>query len=104
MEAHMRVSAESLERHWLSGTTCHRHTRSVHWRSADGKWILMKHHGHSEYIDRMAGTGRCATHYDLFREGEEFPRTLEDSAWWHHEGRMTKAAEAKMHEIIRWVK
>ena len=58
---------EKFYHDWLLGTTCHRPgRRSVFWISGCKNFVIMKHHGHSEYINRFTGTQRCGTYYVLY--------------------------------------
>jgi hypothetical protein len=90
------ITLENLEKDWLSGTTCHRQRRTVHWVSDDGQWIVMKHHGHSEWCGGWSGNQYCGTRYDLFRVGDEFPRTIDQSPYFTQESRWSK-------ESMKWV-
>jgi hypothetical protein len=60
--------AESFAATWLMGTTCRRHDRlTIHWQSADGRFIVMKHKGHFEYTGRWSTGGTtCETYYCLY--------------------------------------
>lgn len=98
--ATMLATEENLTKHWLSGTTCRHYTNTKHWVSPCKNYILMKHHGHTEYIGRDSGSVRCATHYDLFDTRERMPKTLEDSWLFHKEGRWLKADWEKLFDIV----
>ncbi|RLA58147.1 MAG: hypothetical protein DRR04_11600 [Gammaproteobacteria bacterium] len=88
---------------WLSGTTCCHHTKSVAWISSCGRFALLKHHGHSEYCDRVVGTKRCGTYYAL-RDAENLdPRPggwdrMKSVRYW--EGRWTKAKQKEMEDYV----
>ncbi len=91
------ITLENLQKYWLLGTTCHRADRiSVHWVSDHGDWIVMKHHGHSEWCGGYMGQTYCGTYYAMFRWGDEFPDVLEPSPYFTQEGRWSK-------EAIKWV-
>jgi len=90
------ITLENLERDWLLGMTCHRHKRTVHWISDDGQWIVMKHHGHSEWVGGWDGNAYCGVYYSMFRVGDEFPDRLGKSPYFTQEGRWDK-------ESMRWV-
>jgi hypothetical protein len=89
---------------WHGGTTCHRHC-SIAWTGHEGRFVLLKHTGHSEYVDRMSGTQYCETHYALF-DMEQIgtdPETRSRSVWSKPElaiatwdGRWTKARQSRM--------
>ena len=57
---------EEFKKNWLLGTTCHRHGMAVFWTSDCKNFVIMKHHGHSEYVNRFTGTTRCGTYYALY--------------------------------------
>jgi hypothetical protein len=59
------MTAERFLRQWLSGTTCHRSNvkRTIEWQR--GPFVLLKHHGHSEYCGRGSGTAWCGTRLEL---------------------------------------
>jgi len=91
------ITLENLRQHWLKGTTCCREDRvSVHWVSEDGQWIVMKHHGHSEWCGGWTGQSYCGTYYDMFRVGDKFPGVLEASPYFRQESRWSK-------ESMKWV-
>lgn len=61
--------AESLLAEWLSGTTCglrHRKLLSIQWQSKCGRFVVLKHKGHSEYCGRGSGTSWCGTYFHMF--------------------------------------
>jgi hypothetical protein len=95
---------------WLSGTTCHQHvygTRKEE-RHIHGSYWLLKHPGHSEYIDRFTGTKRCGTYHILIDLGDDpvvgrkWLRTLSYNSQglkrWN--GRWTKAHEKELLAFI----
>lgn len=94
------VTLENLQKDWLSGTTCHRQKRTVHWVSDDGQWIVMKHHGHSEWVGGWDGNAYCGTRYDLFRVGDEFPRTIDQSRYFTQESRWSKASTEWVEKVM----
>jgi hypothetical protein len=94
------ITLENLEKDWLSSTTCHRQRRTVHWVSDDGQWIVMKHHGHSEWVGGWNGNAYCGTRYELFRVGDEFPRRIDRSPYFTQEGRWSKASMEWVEKIM----
>lgn len=90
------ITLENLKRDWLLGMTCHRQTLTVHWISDDGQWIVMKHHGHSEWVGGWNGNAYCGTYYAMFRVGDEFPDRIGKSPYFTQEGRWSK-------ESMKWV-
>lgn len=95
------VTLENLQQHWLKGTTCHRSERiSVHWVSKDGQWIVMKHHGHSEWCGGFTGNSYCGTYYDMFRVGDKFPGVLEPSPYFRQEGRWSKKSMEWVEKVM----
>jgi hypothetical protein len=82
-----RKSVDDFARKWLVGSTCHRHLRSVHWASDDHRFVLMKHHGHTEYVDRVRGSTRCGTYYALYDLTKPHPGALGKPCIWRVEGR-----------------
>lgn len=71
-----RESVERFARYWLQGSTCHRSMRTIHWVSDDHRFVLMKHHGHTEYVDRVVGSARCGTFYGLYDLTKQPPGRL----------------------------
>lgn len=53
---------------WLAGTTCKRHQSEKSILAENDEWILLKHFGHSEYINRVTGNKRCPTETYLFHK------------------------------------
>ena len=52
---------------WLRGTTCgHKRAgiKSIFWQ--EGRLVLFKHKGHSEYCGRWTGNQWCGTYYVLY--------------------------------------
>ena len=96
----MLATKENLKAHWLGGSTCRHHKLTMHWESPCGNYILMKHHGHAEYIGRFSGTAWCATHYTLFDTREEKPPMF-DKQLFKKEGRLSQDAIAEIKAIIK---
>ena len=48
-----------------SGLTCYWHM-SIHQTYQDGRFVLLKHTGHTETLDSMGTRKRCVTYYSLF--------------------------------------
>lgn len=68
---------KQYENRWLSNYTCRRSRKlSVFWVSDCSRFLIMKHGGHSDYCDRMVGTGYCGTYYDLYDLKEEFEASM----------------------------
>lgn len=64
---------------WLDGTTCNRPKRkSILFESATH--IIMKHHSHSEYVDRSSGVACCGTYARLYRKADIKPATYRSGA------------------------
>lgn len=82
-----REALEAFAWNWLSGSTCHRHTRTVHWASDDHRFVLMKHHGHTEYVNRVSGSTRCGTFYALYDLTQARPGAFGKPCMWKVEGR-----------------
>lgn len=64
---------------WLCGTTCSTKVpdkRSIHWQSKCGRFVVLKHAGHSEYTGRMSGTGWCGTYYRMYDVTKKQPRGI----------------------------
>jgi len=95
-----RVTLENLQKSWLSGTTCHHQRRTVHWNSDDGQWVVMKHHGHSEWVGGWDGNSYCGTHYDLFRVGDVFPDRMGESPYFTQEGRWSKKSMEWVEKVM----
>jgi hypothetical protein len=87
---------------WNGGTTCHQHS-TIAWIGHEGRFVLLKHSGHSEYVDRVSGTQYCATEYALF----DMEQVGESKSVWSKPdlavakwtGRWTKARQQRM-EIL----
>jgi hypothetical protein len=94
---------EHLKREYLRGTTCYHHGTSVAWTSEDGRFVLMLHPGHTEYIGGYSGSCWCGTHRDLF-DLENLPHDLStcfgDSALRRFTGRWKKEYDAEVQDII----
>ena len=58
--------AQNLLKFWLSGTTCYSKKREIFWTSMSGRYVILRHCGHSEYLGRFSGTVRCGTYYCLY--------------------------------------
>ncbi len=66
---------------WLAGTTCKRHQNTNDCILAENdKWILLKHKGHSEYLNRVTGNKRCPTFTYLFNK-ETIQANLSDFSY-----------------------
>lgn len=87
---------------WLSGTTCShwlvgpKQRRELVWE--DEVYILLKHNGHTEYIDRMTGSKRCGTYVALYRKADCTDKqrfTIGDGYMRKWEGRFSRAGFAE---------
>ena len=68
---------DEYERKWLSNYTCRRESKiSVFWVSNCGRFLIMKHGGHTTYVDRMSGSSYCASYYELYDLEEEFEASM----------------------------
>ena len=67
----MNSKLETFLKEWLHGTTCHHQKRTVYWSSECQNYAILKHHGHTEYVDRVVGTARCSTYYILYDINEQ---------------------------------
>jgi len=76
-----------FRKRWLQGSTCHRHKRTVHWLSDDERFVVMKHHGHTEYVDRVSGSMRCGTYFALYDLMLPMPDALGKPCVWVVDGR-----------------
>jgi hypothetical protein len=87
---------------WHGGTTCHDRC-TVHWIGHGGRFVLLKHTGHSEYTDRVSGTQYCPTHFALFdMEQVGDARSVwskPDLALATWEGRWTKARQDRVEQL-----
>jgi len=88
---------------WMGGTTCHQHT-SVAWTSECGRFVLLRHWGHSEWCGGGSGQQYCEAHHTLFdmervdtSSGGVWSREKESLATWT--GRWTKAKQERMEEL-----
>jgi len=80
---------EELLKNWLCGTTCHRQKRSIFW--TDGRFVILKHHSHSEYLSRFSGSLTCRVHYDLYDlQSDDELDALGRPCLWRVEGRWKK--------------
>lgn len=52
---------------WLQGTTCQVSANpTIVWQN--DTFILLKHHGHTGYTDRVMGNQYCPTYYSLYHK------------------------------------
>ncbi len=103
MQNNARIEREKLEkfsRNWLLGSTCYRQTRSVRWASEDNRFVLMKHHGHTEYVDRMCGSQYCETFYALYDITKPMPDAFGRPYMWKVEGRFLKSHWVELKRIV----
>ena len=67
MNKDYNLQAHNLLKNWLCYTTCGRRIKSIFWQSNCARFVIFKHHGHSEYIGRMyPSVGWCKTYYSLY--------------------------------------
>jgi len=80
----------------MAGSTCYHHPNTVEWESEDGRWLLLKHSGHTEYLNRTQGSGRCKTSYWLYDMNQPKPDRRRREPVVTFEGRLSNA---KKHHI-----
>lgn len=103
MTAAPTIERDQLERFaylWLQGSTCHRKPRSIHWASEDNRFVVMKHHGHTEYVDRVNGSLRCETYYALYDITQHQPDALGKPYIWKVKGRWLKTHWDELNRLV----
>jgi hypothetical protein len=90
--------AQEFVKRWLLGTTCFHHNNTIFWQ--DGKYIITKHEGHTEYIDRFAGSNRCPTRYVLYNLDDKIPDRLGSPYIKEWEGRWLERYWDELEDII----
>lgn len=95
----MSPSAQNFFKSWLRGTTCYHRKRSVEWISECGQYILLKHHGHSEYIGRWSPPVWCGTCYYLYNVNDRVD-TIGVHYLWKKEGRWKKSCIEEIKRIV----
>jgi hypothetical protein len=92
---------------WLCNLTCN-------WQGelsreyGDGKYWLMKHTGHTTYIDRVCGSAYCGTYWMLYKVEDinvsdfGYGSMMKDSVGvvWTADGRWLKKYEQQIRDII----
>lgn len=91
---------ERFARKWLEGSTCRRHPRTIHWASDDHRFVLMKHHGHTEYVDRVRGSTRCGTFYALYDLSKPLPGAFGQPCMWMVEGRWLASHWIELRRLV----
>ena len=67
MNKRYQKKAEEFARRWLRGSTCHSTLKNkLFWQSDNGRFVIMKHAGHSEWVGRFTPHEWCGTHYSLY--------------------------------------
>jgi hypothetical protein len=94
------MTPERFSRVWLQGSTCHRHQRTIHWVSEDNRFVLMKHHGHTEYVNRVSGSQHCETFYALYDLLKPLPGALGNPSTWKVKGRWLKSHEGELSRLV----
>lgn len=94
------ANLERFSRYWLQGSTCHRHLRSIHWSSEDHRFVLMKHHGHTEYVNRVSGSTRCETFYALYDLSKPKPNAFGNPCLWKVKGRWLKSHWVELRRAV----
>lgn len=95
-----RANMERFARNWLEGTTCVRLPRTIHWASEDHRFVLMKHHGHTEYVDRAVGSSRCGTYYALYDLSKPWPNRMGKPCLMMVEGRLLKSHWVDLERLV----
>ena len=93
------MTASEFLKQWLQGSTCYHHKRSVSWQSDDGQFVLLKHHGHTEYVDRVTGSARCGTYHALYDLSEPLPDALGNPCLWRVDGRWNRGLQAHLETL-----
>lgn len=94
------MTATELLKEWLHGTTCWYQAKSIFWQSECGNFVVLKHHGHSEYIDRCSGTLRCGTYYAMYDLRKGFPNIFGKPDLMRWEGRWLKKYWSEVNKIM----
>jgi len=94
------ITATDFAERWLRGTTCRHHRNTVHTLTSDHRFIVMKHHGHSEYTGRFSGSVWCGTYYALYDLTQKMPDCLGNPDLMRVEGRWLKRHWDELAQII----
>lgn len=88
---------------WLRGSTCFNKKRTV-WRTRENnRFVVMKHHGHSEYVGRWSGSEWCPTWYGLYDLTQPLPDVLGGPCLWRHNGRWNNQCQQEVDAAINAV-
>jgi hypothetical protein len=83
---------------WLSGTTC-RHCGERHEILLENdQWIVMKHAGHQNYVDRYRGIMYCETYAVLYKK-DTSPYKMSRGDAYTHKWEPLKHKRIKINEI-----
>lgn len=93
---------EELESRWLRGSTCHRPRHNkVHWKSDCGRFVVMKHTPHSEYMGTFSPSANCNARYYLYDlEQEGYPNESGEPCVKKWEGRFLKTYWTELKQLI----
>lgn len=102
MTEHYRILAKDFASKWLRGSTCYKPKHNqIFWQSESGRFLLMKHAGHSEYMGRFSDTARCPTRYALYDlDSTVRVDCLGRPCIKEWEGRWTKARQQELEELV----
>jgi hypothetical protein len=94
---------DRLLANFMSGTTCCRdHLKEVLWE--DDTYALLRHRGHSSYLNRFDGNAWCGNYVVLLRKAslrKAWSRYYGDAAVGYWEGRWTKARLAEAMNLVQ---
>jgi hypothetical protein len=95
------TSIEQFFKNWLQGSTCGNQKLSIAWQSECGNYVLLKHPGHTAYVDRVTKSVNCCTCYYLYDIRLPYPDVLGKPWLGKWEGRWTKAKQKELEELIK---
>lgn len=95
---------EFLRKKFMAGCTCFHQPRDIIWQSDCGRFVIGRKKGHTEYVDRVSGSGYCATLFalvdlDNLKSDGGFNFSKGFKEW--EGGRWTKARQAEADAALR---
>ena len=100
----MNEKIEAFFKNWLSGTTCFYKKRTVFWVSDCRNFFILKHHGHSDYTNRVDKCSWCCTCYYLYDIRKPEPNLFGSPSLQHWEGRWKKEYEEDRDNLLKYYK
>ena len=87
---------------WLSGSSCNSKKRnSIFYTSTCGNYLVLKHQGHTTYVDRIVGSSYCGTYYGLYDIRAQGPDRYGEPSLGRWAGRWNKKYYDEIKDIIK---